>query len=39
MKGIPQERKWKLGKMYDAEGGGGPRLYIFKGVGLLVRFS
>ena len=34
MKGIPQERKWKLGKMYDAEGGGGPRLYIFKGVGL-----
>ena len=34
MPGIPQERKWKLGKMYEAEGGGGPRLYIFKGVGL-----
>ena len=31
---IPQEWKWKLGKMYEAEGGGGPRLYIFKGVGL-----
>ena len=38
MKGIPQERKWKLGKMYDAEGGGGPRLYIFKGVGLIQSF-
>ena len=34
MPGIPQERKWKLRKMYEAEGGGGPRLYIFKGVGL-----
>ena len=39
MPGIPQERKWKLGKMYEAEGGGGPRLYIFKGVGLENRFT
>ena len=35
MPGIPQERKWKLGKMYEAEGGGGPRLYIFKGVDIV----